>query len=68
MEDIDLLKLFSWSQREIIKTNVFVTRRTYINLLCLGSYLLFCMYSVIKFFRLKNLLYIRAFTSSTVKT
>ncbi|MCR5118864.1 MAG: hypothetical protein K6B44_04505 [Lachnospiraceae bacterium] len=55
MDDIDLLRMFSPSQREIIKSNVFVTRKTYINLLCLNSYLLFCMYSVLKFFRLKNL-------------
>ncbi len=54
MEDIDLLKMFTVSQREIIKNNVFVTRKTYIKLLCLGSYLLFCMYSVIKFYRIKN--------------
>jgi hypothetical protein len=54
MEDIDLLKLFTWSEREIIKNNVFVTRKTYINLLCLGSYLLFCIYSVVKFYRIKN--------------
>ena len=53
-DDIDLLKMFSWSEREIIKNNVFVTRETYIRLLCLGSYLLFCIYSVIKFYRIKN--------------
>ncbi len=54
MEDIDLLKMFNWSEREIIKNNVFVTRRTYINLLCLGSYLLFCVYSIVKFYRIRN--------------
>ena len=54
MGDIDLLWMFTWSEREIIKNNVFVKRETYINLLCLGSYLLFCIYSVLKFYRIKN--------------
>ncbi len=54
MEDIDLLKMFNRSELEIIKNNVFVTRKTYINLLCLGSYLLFCIYSIVKFYRIKN--------------
>lgn len=53
MDDIDLLRMFSWSEREIIKSNVFIKRETYIDLLCLGSYLLFCIYSVIKFYRIK---------------
>ena len=54
MEDIDLLRLFTASQREIIKNNVFVTRKAYINMLWIGSYLIFCMYSVLKFYRIKN--------------
>lgn len=54
MEDINLLRMFTASQREIIKSNVFVTEKTYIRLLYIGSYLLFCMYSVIKLYRIKN--------------
>ena len=54
MKDIDLLRMFTPSEREIIKDNVFVKRETSINLLCLGSYLLFCVYSIVKFYRIKN--------------
>ena len=54
MKDIELLRMFTPSERQIIKENVFVKRETSIGLLCLGSYLLFCVYSIVKFYRIKN--------------
>ena len=54
MDDIDLLKLFTWSQREIIKSNEFLDRKTYIDILWVGSYMLFCLYSIRKLFRMRK--------------
>ena len=52
--DVDLFRLFTPSQRAIARENVYVTRQTHLRLLRLGSYLLYCIYSVIKPFRMKN--------------
>ena len=51
---IDLLRLLSPSQRLIARENVYVTRQTQLRQLYHGSYLIYCMYSVIKPFRFQN--------------
>ncbi len=55
LEQIDLLKMFTPSQMLIVKENAFVSRETHLKLLWLGSYLLYCMFSVSKLFRMKNI-------------
>ena len=55
VKDIDILRLFTPEQRLIVKENVFVTRKTHIRLLSMGSYPLYCIYSVIKPFRFRNI-------------
>ena len=52
--DVDLFRLLTPGQRAIVRENVYVTKQTYLRLLWLGSYLLYCMYSVVKPFRMKN--------------
>ena len=54
VKDIPVLRLFTPSQRLIAKENVFVPRETCIRLLSFGSYLVYCMYSVVKPFRFRN--------------
>ncbi len=55
VEDIDLLRMFNRSRRAIARENYFVRRETCLRILNLGSYLLYCVYSIIKLFRIKNI-------------
>ncbi len=55
IEDIPLLRLLTKSQLQIVKENVFTDRKTAINLLYIGSYLIFGLYSFIKVIRMKNI-------------
>ena len=55
MEKIDLLRLFTRSQRLIARENIYASRGENIALLTIGSYLIFCIYSLFKLFRMKNI-------------
>ena len=56
LEDLDILRLLSWSQRNILKENVFVGRGFALLMLNVGSYLVFCLFSVYKICTMRNLL------------
>ena len=55
MGDIAVLRLLSKSQKAILRENVFATRETSINLLWIGSYLVFGLFSIVKIMRMRNL-------------
>lgn len=54
-DDILMLKLFTKREQAIIKGNVFCSKEDFLNLLYIGSYLIYSIYSIIKIFRMKHI-------------
>lgn len=55
MDDLDILRLLSWSQRQILVENVFTDRKKALAMLYIGSYIVFGLFSIYKIFTMKHI-------------